>query len=223
MQYFRSLLAASASLAPLTSAYIGNNRDATVGLTTYTFTSEPIGTADANRRVIVCVAGDSGTAPGDVSSMTVGGISATLVNTTTYSGGTQYLLSMWYADVPTGTTANIVVTYNHAQYMSTIAVYTTQKASTVSVVGTENTTSPMATSVEVLEGSSIISVAFNVNTPTFVWTNLTEDFEAVTNPSGYWTGAHDDFASYIASRTITCTPSPSWTVPIIIAAVFSPA
>ena len=50
----------------------------------------------------------------DVNSMTVGGVSATRVADVTNSAEAQYVSELWRADVPSGTTGDIVVTWNSA-------------------------------------------------------------------------------------------------------------
>jgi len=74
---------------------------------TATFSSVNIGTASSGRIVVVGVGNDSSdfTPNAAVKSVTIGGISATLAATTTGNGA-----GIWYANVPTGTTANIVLT-----------------------------------------------------------------------------------------------------------------
>jgi len=77
--------------------------------TTYTFTSLAIGNPDSLRAIFVGVTGANG---GTVNSVTVGGISATQVVANT---GTNFSLALWVAVVPTGTTANVVVTFAAGQ------------------------------------------------------------------------------------------------------------
>lgn len=77
---------------------------------TYTANSVSIGTADTNRRVIVAYAGGG---IRDLSSATIGGISATVHGTDTSGNGVAAFFS---AIVPTGTTANIVATASSSDF-----------------------------------------------------------------------------------------------------------
>lgn len=72
--------------------------------TTVTFTSVNIGTAASNRVVVLCFNSDINIA----SSVTVGGVSMTkaLEESTIMSS-----LQIWYGTVPTGTTANVVLSF----------------------------------------------------------------------------------------------------------------
>ncbi|HRI71979.1 MAG TPA: hypothetical protein PK156_47425, partial [Polyangium sp.] len=81
--------------------------------TSYTFTSQPIGTADSSRYVIVsamlAMAGSSGATLG----CTIGGTSATNIGGATHTfvtGAADICFGMWRRNVTSGTTANIVIT-----------------------------------------------------------------------------------------------------------------
>lgn len=95
-----------------------------------TFSDFDIGAADTNRRVIVCISTNSGTAA-DVASVTIGGNSANK----DVGNGTQRNCSIWSLVVPTGTTATIVINAPGGGFIEncTIYVYTiTGAASTLS-------------------------------------------------------------------------------------------
>ena len=74
-------------------------------LTAYTFSGLSLGVAATNRKIVVVVGGfaDGGET---ISSVTVGGISAEPVIS---QAATNTFLEMWQADVPTGTTGDVVV------------------------------------------------------------------------------------------------------------------
>jgi hypothetical protein len=63
------------------------------------FTGVSIGTAASNRVVVVCVGASNNT---PVTSVTIGGVSATAAE---QSGGSANAAELWYASVPSGTTA----------------------------------------------------------------------------------------------------------------------
>ncbi len=109
------------SLSPKVSAYVAAGGAAGGGLpvflqtatdaadaTSYTFSSQNIGKASANRQIIVCTATRS-VVSGVVSAVSVGGVSATELVTANFSVGQTYS-SIWMATVPSGTTADVVVT-----------------------------------------------------------------------------------------------------------------
>jgi len=109
--------------------YIGTTAD-TVGATTFTFTAHAIGTAAANRFVIVCAAGANITTTSTVDSCTIGGNAATLIARTVLSD--DLAVGMFGLLVPAGTTATITVTYSRSHSRSSISVYT--------MTGAESTT-----------------------------------------------------------------------------------
>ena len=113
-------------------------------LTTYTFSSQAIGTASSNRRVIIGTVGFAGIRT--VSSLTVGGISASLVKRQQQGSVTA---EIWIATVPTGTTADVVVTWSGGQTRCAIAVW--------SATGLENNT-PVDT-----DGTNIAIIANSSN------------------------------------------------------------
>lgn len=92
---------------------------------TYTFASSAIGTAAANRWVIVGVLGSKSAPIGTITSLTVGGITATeLVTNTEAVGSSDIRVSLYIANVPTGTTADIVVTWSSANLACAVGWWT---------------------------------------------------------------------------------------------------
>lgn len=77
-----------------------------------TFSSMPIGTAFSNRRVIAVIT-TAGSYNGAVSGVTIGGVTATVVSTPGTGAAVanfSSIITFAWADVPTGTTANVVFT-----------------------------------------------------------------------------------------------------------------
>lgn len=111
------------------------------GGASYTFTSKSIGTAEANRRVFVifcCQRND--TVSLTVTSATIGGVAATIAGQIEYKSGTNHSVCILYADVPTDTTATIVINKNFASNSGSIHVYAVYGSSNVSFYSASNTT-----------------------------------------------------------------------------------
>jgi hypothetical protein len=107
-------------MAEVYSAWQGSAEDAS-NATIYTFTAQPIGDAAAARFVVVGVA-MVGTAARTVSTLTIGGISASkLTGAGVQNGNTD--LEFWGVTVPTGTTATIVVTASGACVRAAIFIW----------------------------------------------------------------------------------------------------
>ena len=92
--------------APKVLEYLSVQLD-NVDRTTYTFSGVSIGTASSDRRIIVTVGNTNTTL---ISSATVGGVSATII-VQRVSGGGNAFAGVLIANVPTGTTADIVITF----------------------------------------------------------------------------------------------------------------
>lgn len=162
-------------------------------------TAADIGAADANRRVLcgfTCV-GDYGTDP---SNFTIGGVAATLVDTTHGAGAAlgsfDGFVSWFYADVPTGTTADISWDDGPPDGAgpANLAIYTFDKSLLLNaspVVNTVNVTSGTTNTGEVNteEGGFVIlcaiwdffddAASFGESSST---TPLSDDYES--NPGG---------------------------------------
>ena len=92
-------------------------------LTTYTFSSQNLGTAAPDRHIIVGVAARKGGSATTISSVTVGGVSATIVDQYSNSDSNSNISGIAIASVPTGTTGDIVVTFGAQMVRAVIAVY----------------------------------------------------------------------------------------------------
>ena len=89
-------------------------------LTTYTFNSVSFGAADPTREIFVVF--NSGVAAArTVSSVTIGGVAATVCASAFSSASSR--LSCAFAAVPTGATGSIVITYSGQAQNCTIGVY----------------------------------------------------------------------------------------------------
>jgi hypothetical protein len=117
---------------------------------TFTFSSQAIGTAASDRRVIVGVVG--GVSTTTVSSLTIGGNSATLVTRRQDGGCTAEL---WIALVTSGTTADVVVTWGTLQGRCAIAVWSTAGLTSNTPSDTDGAT--------IAAGSSSVSITTQAN------------------------------------------------------------
>jgi hypothetical protein len=88
----------------------------------YTFSSVALGEADASRRIFVGIFGRT-TGTGGVSSVTIGGVSASLHAQGTSSVTGDTTTAIFSAPVPSGTTGDVVVTFNSGQVRSAIALW----------------------------------------------------------------------------------------------------
>ncbi len=197
----------------------GNTPDATVEFTDhatstsgspYSFTSRAIGTAASGRRIIVAVsAGNSGSlAP---STVTVGGISATKVTGSDVAASTAGV-SLWIAQVDTGTTATIVVTFSSSPPRCGIGVWAAYNLLNSAAVDVETASgsSPLAISLDVLSGGIVIAADANGGSArTRTWAGVSEDYDETVSSSNTQSGGHAAFASSQSGLAVTSTLSGS--------------
>lgn len=86
--------------------------------TTYTFTSKSLGTASASRRIAVLIGGVASSRT--VSSVTVAGVSLSFVARYAHNTVTEEL---WMGSVPSGTSGNVVVTWDNTNSYTSIDVF----------------------------------------------------------------------------------------------------
>jgi hypothetical protein len=183
-------------------SFVGDN-SSTANATAYTFSSEPIGVADSGRVVIVGVAGRAaGTSGFSLSSLTVGGISAS--NITTAHGntdGNSNCVALAAVEVPSGTTEDIVATFNREAVRSAIQVYRAVDITTApNDTRIVESSDPATTILDVPIGFAI-GVAASASSTSAAWSGLTEDYEENVESFALFTSASDEFLTADPSLT----------------------
>lgn len=172
-------------------------------LTTYTFTSKSIGTENPTRKVIVSVSSIADALGStSISSLTVGGISATVaVSQVSGDGG---FCGLAIADVPTGTTASVVVTMANLQSRMGIGVWAAYDLTSSTPTDTATSTAdPASLNLDLVAGDIAVAAVFNNTNGTATWTGATERFDAIIDGAQY-SGADFSAVSDEAPRTIEC-------------------
>ena len=171
--------------------FIGFNFSST-DATSYTFSSEAIGSPAENRVIALCIGSRSANST-TVSSITIGGVSATKqVEYRNLSNGTT-LANIWTAEVPTGSTADIVVTFSGPVYRCGVGIYR--------IVGIQSQV-PYSSN-----GATANNVSIDMNTPdaeaaviamcttnadgSTTWTGLTEDCDFIMDGNRIMSTASD--------------------------------
>lgn len=147
--------------------------------------------------------------PANVTSMTIGGVSATKIVEKNNAPGPQTFCAIWIADVPSGTSGNVVITYQFSSGSSSICVYAAYNTNSATETDSEvpGFTAPITLSVDVASRGIIIGHAFAVATLTgssASWTGLTEDFDSAVG-STWQTTASIIATNAEAPRAITVT------------------
>jgi len=200
--FFVPVMGVARKAAP---SFTYNNRYADSSDTaTYTFSSSSIGAAAANRLVVVGVA--SGDASGSASShmtVTVGGNAATLI---AQAGGTVFA-SLWYINVPSGTTATVVVSCTSGGYFECgIGIWSLYNLSSFTPVShAEGSSATSNLNMNVNKNDIIVMMTHNYPGSTSL-TGVTSDFSGVTiDGTALMTGGSYQAAAAETPRTLTAT------------------
>jgi hypothetical protein len=211
---------------PVTATYQSSATSAS-GSSPWTFTAMSIGTASSTRRVFVAIAAPSTSTALNpaIDAVSIGGVSATLYGTRRHTSNTYHEVSFWYADVSSGTTADVVVTgatgHNRAS-MTVAGVWTLDNSLLLNNQPTDdafdNTASAgtLTASLDVLTGGFILSVVCRQSASgTYTFSGVTEryDVDAGNQIVG---SASDNFASGQAVNVVA-TPSASSATQVLYA------
>jgi len=199
----------------------------TSGGTSFTFSSQSLGAADATRYIIVS-AGGQVAADNTISSITVQGISGSQVVTSGDGGETR--ASIWIIAVPTGTTGDVVVTFSGTANNCGIAVYrmvgATSAIPTATASDNSITSNAESASLTIPTGGAGVGyflMESTITTRTATWTNLTEDMDQLIESSSA-VNSHSSAASLTpGTSTITATASGSLLAAELVLAAWAPA
>lgn len=190
-------------------SYRTQSLDAT-DLTTYTHSSLDIGTASAGRYVIVGIWQTNSTAARTASSVTIGGVTATFLDRSQIAtGATRFgTKEYWIANVPTGTTGNVVVTWSGACQRSSVDVWAVYNLKSTTLADSQADTTNLTTStvtISIPSGGFALAFATGNSSPTYTWSSASERSDALVETVGV--SASDYSNSLGESRTITATRS----------------
>lgn len=175
----------------------------------HTFTGMSVGPASGGRYVVACLAWSVNART--LVSVTIGGVSATVAATVGPAGLTNVAAAMAVALVPTGITADVVLTLSGSSDDAACVTYSMLGVSSAVAAGTATSTSADPTgSLSCQAGGAIIGCALSVNNPirTAAWAGIDEDVEAAPYGSSgtrKFTAAHSNFLTTQSSLACTCT------------------
>jgi hypothetical protein len=185
----QQVLVAGKGAAAAAVAYVAGSGSAIAASgSPQTISSHPIGTASADRYVIVVVAchSTSGNIP-SISAITVGGVACTEQMTFQNTGIKN---SIWITGAPvtSGTTANIVITYTDVNTFF-VATYAATALLQVSIRDAASAGVNSAQSFPTIQANGFaVGSTFakgTTNGGTFTWSNLIEDADSIiSNPGG---------------------------------------
>lgn len=187
----------------------------------FTFPSLDIG-SPSGRELIVSIVGQSTSHGRHISSVTVGGVSATEVVSTTAD---YYHAAIYRVIVPTGTSATVEVTWDSSISRCGVGVWAAYGLGDVNNVDQSSWgTVSKTVNVTGVAGGAIIAVVMRASrSGAFAWTNAVEDFDQAVGGSATQSGAHSLVSGSVA---ITATTSGGGDLAgdlAIAAAAFEPA
>jgi hypothetical protein len=175
----------------------------------YNHTNINIGTAAADRLVIVIAGGlRSGTAR-SISSISIGGTNATIAAQQTGLGNGA--LAIAYRLVPSGTTTDVVVTYSGTMDRASIVAYTmtgqtsNTPTDTFNVSGNGNVSSTL----DVLAGGTALGAYYGQDVASVVWSGLNEDNDFANEASDQMSTALKAFTAAQTNLSVGVTVSGS--------------
>jgi hypothetical protein len=191
---------------PAILEYLGAQGDQG-GSSPWTFTSKTFGSAASDRRIIVAVfAPSTSTVNLDaISGVTIGGVTATRIAAAN-SSNDFHQIAFYIADVPTGTSGNIVITTSGGRASMSIAWYKVTQLKSATAVATDfdNTTSAatLSTDVQTKKGGFVLAAAMrNGGGGSWTMTGVSENQDSpfpVDPASG---------ATMVAGSAVITTPS----------------
>tara|TARA_R110000751_G_scaffold280504_1_gene382979 strand:+ start:115 stop:780 length:666 start_codon:yes stop_codon:yes gene_type:complete len=195
----------SASVPP--SANYLDTANSTAGGTIFTFEDMDLGTAGATRNIVVGFSGQ-GTGLAQPSSITVAGVTATI--DIGLAIGTEHELGLAHAEVPSGTSGDVVVTWPQAASLRCgVQIFNFFGMSTTLSDSASDGANVCSANIDVPAGGFAFGYCYAYNNGgagTIVWTGLTEDNEA---PVGNYEqgAAHKGFSSAQDQLEVTMTVS----------------
>ena len=195
------------------------------GATTYTFSSVSLGTATPNRAVYIFVSAQD--PEGDnmsVSSITVGGKDGKVFSIVDSGAEAHYGSELWKADIPTGTSADIVVTWDQPTSQCGIIVWSVTGDHFLYDLKKDVTNSTSSVSFTgVPDNSVILAGKAGTGGRRSTWSSAVDENvdENIDSSGVYHTGASKAHSTG-GSFTVTCTPDDTDTRPRMIAIVLSP-
>lgn len=177
---------------------------------TYTFTSQNIGTASSDRYIVGVIGSRKSGASATITSATIGGIDAIVVLNSPFTGTSTGYTGIIIAPVPTGTTATVVINFSGTMVRCTLGLYAlTNINPTAFDTGSAGGTS-LSGSVDVRAGGVTIGVAANSINTAVTWSSLTEDYDDnTTGETTYRASSASLVEPSTTTRTVTVTTA-SW-------------
>lgn len=178
------------------------------GASSYSFTSQPFGTAQSDRYIIVGI-GWANLNP-TISSVSIGGVSATNIATNANANGSS---ALYIALVPTGTSGNVDITFSGTTNLHCgIAIWSATGLTSTTAVSSGNSSASATPSVTLTTVAGGFAVAYahvgsnvSYSNTTVPWTGVTQDWagNVISNSRPHGGGS-------VATTGSNVSPSPTF-------------
>jgi len=158
-------------------------------LTEYTFSDISLGSPNSDRYIVVSAFSRKAGATFTLSSITIGGVSATITKQVTNTITNSDAVAIAIANVPEGTTGNIVVTWSTEVLRCAIGVWRITGLDSVTALDSDSSVANAPTCNLNVGIGPVIGAAMTAATTTTSWTNLTENYDANMDSAITYAGA----------------------------------
>lgn len=170
--------------------------------TTYTFAGQDFGAEASDRYIIVGIGSrDTGSGAKTVDSVTIGGVTATIVRQAQNATTNSTVGALAIAAVPTGLSGSVVVTFSEQMLRCGIGVWRIVGHDPTAHDSDSSTATDPTVNLDIPANGSAVGFATTGNTGATTWTGLTESFDGNVDGLDY-TGASDDFVTQQSGLTI---------------------
>lgn len=168
----------------------------TTDTNSYTFSSQNLGTAAADRYIVVAIATRKSGATTTISSVSVGGVSATIVVQQSNTVTNTCVSGIAIAAVPSDTTGDVVVTFGASVLRCGIALYRADNLFSATAFDTDNSAVQDPTvSLDIPGPGFAIGTATTGTATSTTWTGITEDHDTVLEAANSFTSASLSFGT----------------------------
>ncbi len=166
----------------------------------YTFSSQNLGVANAERYIIATIHSRKAGAAMTIDSVTIGGVSASIVVQKTNTVVNSNVVAIAIAKVPTGTTGDVVVNLSTTVLRCAINLYRAVGIIPTAFDSDESGATNPAVTLDVPRGGLVIGAGVDTNAAT--WTGLTEDIDATVETFLTHTAASRLFSEAVQGHAI---------------------
>lgn len=216
------------SVAPAAEGAFLTTDTSSANSTTYTFSSLTFGTAAADRYIVACFTTRGGGSNADIDSVTIGGVTATeVINATALQATVWNGTAIFIAAVPSGTSGDVVVTYNVSTLRCGCSLYRLTGLGSATAHDTASDTTfsggELTDTIDVPAGGIVIAASGQDSgtTPGYTWTGVTEEYDEAVEANFDHSGGIETGLAVETGRTITAAIAGSPAAQTMAAASFS--